>query len=228
MDLTHAIPLTVFDHAKCSTLEVKLHTKQDLPTRHNRKESHISEMWNVQRSYMRCLCNPRATSGCKGSIIRFDYAVWIMVNKLKIFFLNYHNVIAKFVTFMIWIIESAKVEVKVTIIFHTTREHMINIAIQLSKNSNQILLMDIIKTPIASKIKSLLKGPKFSLAHPGSPSKAPPPYKRQKFSLNLSPTDMAFVERRGRGNVNGRGGSVHGGQTYRGKGGGRRAKRPKP
>ena len=83
IDLTHAFPLTMFDHAKCTTLEVKLHTKQDLPTGYNRKESHLSEMWNVQRPYMRCLCNPRATNGCKGSIIWFDHAVWTMINKLK-------------------------------------------------------------------------------------------------------------------------------------------------
>jgi hypothetical protein len=30
MDLMHAFPLTMFDHAKCTTLDVKLHTKQDL------------------------------------------------------------------------------------------------------------------------------------------------------------------------------------------------------
>jgi hypothetical protein len=40
----HAFPLTTFDHAKCITLEVKFHTKQDLPTGHNRKESHQLEM----------------------------------------------------------------------------------------------------------------------------------------------------------------------------------------
>ena len=39
MDLMHAFPLNMFDHSKCTTVEVKLHTKQDLPTGHNRKES---------------------------------------------------------------------------------------------------------------------------------------------------------------------------------------------
>ena len=94
MDLMHAFPLTMFDHAKCTTLDVKLHTKQDLPTGHNRKDSHLAEMWNVQRPYMRCLCNPRATSGCKGSIIWFDHAIWTMINKLDVFFPNYPTSIA--------------------------------------------------------------------------------------------------------------------------------------
>ena len=69
MDLMHAFSLTMSDHSKCIILEVKLHTKQDLPTGHNRKESHLSKMWNVQRPYMRCLCNPRTINECKGSII---------------------------------------------------------------------------------------------------------------------------------------------------------------
>jgi hypothetical protein len=63
VDLLPAFPLNMFEHSKCTTTEVKLHTKQDLPTGYNRKESHLAELWNVQRPYMRCLCNPRAVSG---------------------------------------------------------------------------------------------------------------------------------------------------------------------
>lgn len=86
--------------------------------------------------------------------------------------------------------------------------------------------MDITYTPIASKIERLLKGPKFSLAHPGSPSKAPSPYKRQKFNLNSSPTDMGFVGGNGRGTPGGHGGSARGGRGYRGQGGGRSGRNP--
>jgi len=143
MDLMHAFPLTMFDHAKCTTLDVKLHTKQDLPTRHNHKDSHLSEMWNVQRPYMRCLCNPRATSGCKGSIIWFDHAIWNMINKLQIFFPHYPTIVARFATLMIWMRESAKVALKATIVFHTGRELMIKAAMQLYENPNQRLLTDI-------------------------------------------------------------------------------------
>ena len=66
VDLLPAFPLNMFEQSKCTTTEVKLHSKHDLPTGYNRKESHLAELWNVQRPYMRCLCNPRAVSGCKG------------------------------------------------------------------------------------------------------------------------------------------------------------------
>ena len=223
MDLMHAFPLNMFDHSKCTTLEVKLHTKQDLPTGHNRKESHLSEMWNVQRPYMRCLCNPRATSGCKGSIIWFDHAVWTMINKLEVFFPNYPTAVARFAAFMIWMHESAKVAVKAAIVFQVGREQMVKAAIQLAENPNQRLLTEISDTPIASKIERLLKGPKFSLAHPGSPSKAPSPFKKQRLNLNSSPSDRSFMGGRGRGNTSSRGGSpgVRGGRSSRGRGGGR-------
>ena len=117
IDLMHAFPLKMFDHFKCITLEVKLHTKQNLPTRHNHKKSHLFKMWNVQRPYMHCLCNPRVIYGCKGSIIWFDHAIWIMINKLEVFFSSYPTSIARFVTFIIWMQESTKVAIKAIIIF---------------------------------------------------------------------------------------------------------------
>ena len=86
MDLLPAFSLNMFEHSKCTTTEVKLHTKQDLPTGYNRNDSHLSELWNVQKPYMRCLCSPKVNNGCKGSIIWFDYAIWLMVNKLEMFF----------------------------------------------------------------------------------------------------------------------------------------------
>ena len=226
MDLMHAFPLTMFDHSKCTTLDVKLHTKQDLPTGHNRKDSHLSEMWNVQRPYMRCLCNPRATSGCKGSIIWFDHAIWTMVNKLDTFFPNYPTSVARFAAFMIWMRESARVAVKAAIVFHTGREQMMKAAIQLSENPNQRLLTEIHDSPIASKIERLLKGPKFSLTHPGSPSKAPSPFKKQRLNLNSSPSDRMSQGGRGRGSPGGRNaGASRGGRGFRGRGGGRAATR---
>ena len=149
-----------------------------------------------------------------------------MINKLEIFFPNYPTAIARFAAFMIWMRESARVAVKATIVFHTTREHMINAAIQVYENPNQRLLMEITDTPLASKIERLLKGPKFSLAHPGSPSQTPSPYKRQKFNLNSSPSERALVGGRGRGSASGRSGSVRGGRAYRGRGGGRSGRNP--
>ena len=197
MDLLHAFPLAMYDHSKCTTLEVKLHTKQDLPTGHNRKESHLAEMWNVQRPYLRCLCNPRASSGCKGSIIWFDHAIWTMVNRLDVFFPSYPTSIARFAAFLVWMRESARNAVKAAIVFQTGREHMIRAAIQLSENPQQCLLTDIADTPLANKIERLIKGPKFSLSHPGSPSMAPSPYKKQRLNLNTSPADRTFTGSRG-------------------------------
>ena len=222
IDLMHAFPLTMYDHSKCTTLEVKLHTKQDLPTGHNRKESHLSEMWNVQRPYMRCLCNPRDINGCKGSIIWFDHAVWTMINKLEVFFPSYPTSIARFAAFMIWMRESAKIAVRAAIVFQTSREIMIRAAIQLSENPHQRLLTDIAETPIANKIERLLKGPKFSLAHPGSPNLAPSPYKKQRLNMTAPPSERASMGGRGRNNPGGRGYSPgRGGRALRGRGGGR-------
>ena len=222
IDLMHAFPLTMYDHSKCTTLEVKLHTKQDLPTGHNRKDSHLSEMWNVQRPYLRCLCNPKAISGCKGSIIWYDHAIWTMINKLEVFFPSYPTSIARFVAFTIWMRESAKVAVKAAIVFQTSREHMIKAAIQLSENPHQRLLTDIAETPIANKIERLLKGPKFSLAHLGTPNVASSPYKKQRLNLNATPSERAFGGGRGRNSPGGRGCSPgRSGQALRGRGGGR-------
>jgi hypothetical protein len=112
-----AFPLTMFDHGTLTTLEMKLHTKQDWPIKYNRKEPHLSKMWNVQRPYMCCLCNPKATNACKRSIIWFSHAIWTMVYKLDFVFPNYRTTIARFATFMIWVRELAKVGVNAMIFF---------------------------------------------------------------------------------------------------------------
>ena len=223
VDILHAFPLNMCDHSKCTILEVKLHTKQYLHTGHNRKESHLSEMWNIQRPYLRCLYNPRATSGCKGSIIWFDHAIWTMINKLEVFFPNYPTAVVRLAAFMIWMHESAKTTIKAAIVFQVGREQMIKAATQLADNPGQRLLTEISETPIANKIERLLKGPKFSLAHPGFPSKAPSPFKKQKIHLNSSPSEKTYGGGRGRGSMSNRGGSPGfcGGRSVRGRGGGR-------
>lgn len=91
IDLLPAFSLNMFEHFKCTTTRVKLHTKQNLPIGYNRKVSHLYEFCNVKRPYMRCLCSPKANNECKGSIIWFDHAIWLMVNKLDMFFLQSAN-----------------------------------------------------------------------------------------------------------------------------------------
>jgi hypothetical protein len=219
VDLLPAFPLNMFEHSKCTTTEVKLHTKQDLPTGYNRKESHLAELWNVQRPYMRCLCNPRAVSGCKGSIVWFDHAIWLMVNKLDMFFPNQPTNNTRFAAFMLWLSSAAKIAVKASIVFHTGREYMVTAAVQLAENSTQKLLPDLNDAPVALKIEKLLKGPKFSLMNPGSPSPAPSPFKKQRLNLNTSPATQNAQGGRGR-SPNGRGFTPRGGR-FRGHGQGR-------
>lgn len=97
---------------------------------------------------------------------------------------------------MIWMHESARVVVKVAIVFQIKREQMIKTTIQFFENPSKKLLTDISDSPIASKIENFLEDPKFLLAHPSSPSKAPSPFKKKKINLNPSPLDRSFVGRR--------------------------------
>ena len=198
VELLPAFSLNMFEHSKCTTTEVKLHTKQDLPTGYNRKESHLAELWNVQRPYMRCLCNPRAISGCKGSIVWFDHAIWTMVNKLEMFFPNQPTNNTRFAAFMLWLSSAAKIAVKAAVVFHVGREHMVEAAIQLAEKSSQKILPALNDAPLAIKIERLLKGPKFSLMNPGSPSPAPSPFKKQRLNLNTSPSQQNAQGGRGR------------------------------
>ena len=82
---------------------------------------------------MRSLCNPMATSDCKGSIIWFNHAIWAMVNKVETFFPNQSNNNIRFAAFMLWLSNSTNIAIK-TAIVNIGREHMIEAAIQLSKN----------------------------------------------------------------------------------------------
>lgn len=224
LDLLPAFSLNMFEHSKCTTTEVKLHTKQDLPTGYNRKDSHLSELWNVQRPYMRCLCSPKANNGCKGSIIWFDHAIWLMVNKLDMFFSNQPTNTTRLAAFMLWLSGAARIAVKAAVVFQLGREQMVRAAMQLADNPHQKLLADLNDAPIAGKIERLMKGPKFSLSHPASPSQAPSPYKKQRFNLNASPTFGSSPNSgRGRASPGARGGQREGGRRFRGRGTGRSA-----
>jgi hypothetical protein len=222
MDLLPAFSLNMFEHSKCTTVEVKLHTKQDLPTGYNRKNSHLSELWNVQRPYMRCLFSPKANNGCKGSIIWFDHAIWLMVNKLDMFFSNQPTNTTRLAASMLWLSTAARTAVKAAVVFQLGREQMIRAAIQLADNPNQKLLADLSDAPIAGKIERLLKGPKFSLSHHASPSQAPSPYKKQRINLNASPGFGGSPNQgRSRGSPGARGGHRGSGRSFRGRGSGR-------
>jgi hypothetical protein len=80
-----------------------VHTKQDLQTGYGRSEKHSSQLWNVQRPYLRCACHQNASSGCRGAIIWFDHAIWYMVNNLSKFFddTEHPSIASKYVAFIV-------------------------------------------------------------------------------------------------------------------------------
>lgn len=165
------------------------------------------------------MCSPKANNGCKGSIIWFDHAIWMMVNKLEMFFPNQPTNITRLAAFMLWLSGAARIAVTSAVVFQIGREHMIRTTVQLAENPNQKLLADLNGAPITCKIERLMKGPKFSLSHPASPSQVPSPYKKQRINLNASPTfGDSPNSGRGRGSP-GRG--REGGQSFRGRGSGR-------
>lgn len=93
-----------------------------------------------------------------------------MINKLEMFFPNWPNNNTKFVAFMLWLSSASKIVVKASIVFNIGREHMVTTATQLSENPTHKLLPNLQDAPLATKIERLMKGPKFSLMPPGSPS----------------------------------------------------------
>jgi hypothetical protein len=137
------------------------------------------------------------------------------------FFPHQPNNTTRFAVFMLWLSSAAKSAVKAAIVFNIGREHMIEAATQFSENPTQKLLPTLQDAPLATKIEKLLKGPKFSLMHPGSPSQAPSPFKKQRLNLNTTPSE--HVGQRGRGrSPGGRGFIPRGsGRRFRGRGSGR-------
>ena len=73
-------------------------------------------------------------------------------------------------------------------VFQFGKKQMICAVVQLAENPSQKLLADLNDAPIASKIERMMKGTKFFLSHPASPSQDHSPYKKQCINLNASPT----------------------------------------
>ena len=105
----------MFKHSKCTTTEVKLHMKYDMHTGYNRNESHMSELYNIHKFYMRCLYSTTTNNGCKGSIVWFDYIIRMMVTKLEMFISNQPTNTTRLATFMLWLSEATHIVVKATI-----------------------------------------------------------------------------------------------------------------
>jgi len=135
-NIVNAFALYGFDHGKCAVTNVKLHIKVDVPTANDRREKHPQEMWNVYRPYMRCACHPKSNSGCSGSFIWWDHAVWYMINHLEKFFpdANFPSLKAKFIAFLIWMQGAGRLAIKCQIAFSFTRTWMCSAAIAFAAN----------------------------------------------------------------------------------------------
>lgn len=199
--LLHSFSLSLFRFGKCSTPEVQVLVKQDLPTAWDRKDMHVKEMWNCKRPYMRCRCSKDASSGCTGDILWWDHACWFMINNLECFFDNdtYPSLTSKFAAFMLWMEKVGRQAVKSHLVF------MYQAAVQFAAFPTARLLDGYPDLPGYRKIERLLKPASFSLANPGTPSPAPVS-KRQKLNMNTTPPPLpppharqSSSARRGRG-----------------------------
>ncbi|KAG0598635.1 hypothetical protein M758_12G089600 [Ceratodon purpureus] len=198
--IPHAFPLSTFEHSKCSSSVVKLLTKQELPTGEFRREKHLQEFWNCGRPYLRCSCNSlNANDGrCDGSVIWWDHAVWMMVNRLELFFgEEYPTLRSKLAAFWIWIASSGKVAVKSHLTFAFRRDLTIEGVLEFANNQTGPLLTKYGDGAGVRQIERLIKPASFSLSNPlGSVGK------RQKLNLNAAPGPERGASGGGRGSFN--------------------------
>ena len=205
-DIPNSFPLSLYDHHKCNLQELKVHTKQDLQTGHGRSDKFTSALWNVQRPYLRCLCAKDASTGCRGDIMWFDHATWYMVNNLGTFFpdSDFPTLASKFVAFITWLSEAARVAVRFQVAFSYSRELMTEAALGFMADPNAKLLAQYPDGMGVRKIERLFKPANFSVTNPATPnanvgSKRP----RGTINCNASPDTSATVtlqrDSRGRG-----------------------------
>lgn len=187
IELVRAFPLSMYDHQKCSTLEVKVHTKQDLQTAPPRIAKHSISFWNCQRPYLRCSCNQFAKLGCKGFVMWLNHAIWFMINRLERFFdETYPSVSAKYVAFIIWLSGTMRQAIRLQIIFIHNREFMVEGALEFADNHTCKLLVVHGEGSRIRKIERLIKPAIWSVENPSTPSNAPI-YKWARVNLNASP-----------------------------------------
>jgi hypothetical protein len=103
--LSNAFPLALFDHHKCNTTKIQVLAKQNVMTVNPCVKKYTSTFWNCQRPYIRCMCDQAATTGCKGTMLWFDHAIWFILNNLERFFdSTYPTLTAKYGAFITWLI----------------------------------------------------------------------------------------------------------------------------
>ena len=202
-DIPGNFSLSMFDHHKCPTPDIKVHTKQWLQTGTGRSDKHSSAFWNCQRPYLRCLCFQFAVSGCKGDIMWFDHATWYMINNLSTFFPDeFPTLPAKFQAFLVWVSEAAIVAVRHQISFMHTRQMMCDAALEFAEDLEAKLLPDLKASQGARVVEKLIKPASFSISNPNVPSPGHAGKRSwTKMNLNVAPdsSTSSYVSSRGRG-----------------------------
>jgi hypothetical protein len=184
--LPEAFPLSFYDPKKCPTPDIRVHTKQELPTGYQRPAKYSSAVWNCQRPYLRCLCKGTVPGGCQGDIMWFDQAIWYMLNNLGVFFGDDHPSLAsKFGALIVWLTESARIAATLQITFCFTREMMTDYAIKLALDPQAVITDSYPNAGGVRKIERFLKPPSFSVANPTTPSSNKRP--RAAINCNASP-----------------------------------------
>jgi hypothetical protein len=220
LDIPNAFALSMFDHNKCQSTDVRIHTKQELKTTHGRDPKFSSALWNVQRPYMKCSCRGEIRGGCKGDIIWFDQAVWYIINHLDSFFNDeFATLQQKFKAFLVWLTEAGRMAIRHQITFNHSRDLMIEAAVQYAHDPNARLLPEYPEKAAGIRyIEFLMKPAHFSAAHSAMSSATK---KARTVNLNVSPDAGALAQTgthgHGRGGTRGgRGGynrNYHSGQT---------------
>lgn len=181
-----AFPLSLYDHQKCPSSDVRILTKQALNSNYGRIEKYSSALWNCQRPYFRCTCKPDTSKGCKGDVMWFDQAIWFMANNLHIFFDHeYPTLAAKFAAFIIWLSDAARVAVRHQIIFHYIRDMMVEASLQFATDPTVKLLASHPPGAGVRQIERLIKPANFSAANPITPGPGNS-YKRPRSMINCN------------------------------------------
>lgn len=185
-----AFPLSLYDHHNCTSLDVRILTKQLLNSNFGRIDKYSSAIWHCQRPNFRCTCKPDLSKGCRGDVMWFDQAVWYMVNNLHVFFdhQTYPTLSAKFAAFIIWISGATPVAVKHQIIFHYIRDMMVEASLQFAADPQSKLLATYPQGAGVRQVERWIKPASFSAVNPlvpgsGSSSKRP----RTSINCNVSP-----------------------------------------
>jgi hypothetical protein len=204
--IRNAFLLAMFDHHKCTTTKVQVLVKQDMLTC---PPCHKKQPFGTVCSYIRCMCEQDATSGCKGTMLWLNQAMWFLVNNLERFFDSAYgnSFIAKFGAFITWLNSAARPVIQAQIIFMAIRRMMEQASLQANIDPNGKLLVQYYEAPGARQVDRLIKNAKFSLDTAPSPS--PTTNKRRKFNTSTKIAPQGYIQPQVRNAYAGRGGSLH-------------------